>query len=451
MKYLLGINIVLLLFITASCSKAGKPKGTSIPATLVTNENILAKTLLYTEWSTISEIVSMPYTELRNSLISDLGSKCNNSLSSLQAMSDYNLAWSSLMYKFLHDSETKTQSELQAMSLDDFRNTIINSNAENTSNTEAQLQSYTNNKNLNIAYQWWLTKNSSTKMIIDKLNNIAGSNPSFGMRDNRSVTMDVLRVVKADEAFIYLGVYHSMVSDNQFKLYLAGSNDLRSWTFITELGDRAHQGDIKKWNDGYLVVNERDTIQGSNNIQIRYYSSYAHLIANIPTIKKAISRTFSNFAEGTPDIRSVEGNSPSSSNIEIGYHFYDKGIRDQQAIGILHNFSEWRTWIDEISNYNIQQMGYYGNIGGRSGFNYLGNYVLQEAQKTSNDWSSWRLLFGDGAFYCTLNLRTPLGSTSFANPGIALVGTNKFAVTSFLPSQGNQNGEIGELLYTVQF
>jgi hypothetical protein len=48
-------------------------------------------------------------------------------------------------------------------------------------------------------------------------------------------------------------------------------------------------------------------------------------------------------------------------------------------------------------------------------------------------------------------MSTPLGSTSFANPGIALVGPNKFAVTSFLPSQGNQNGETGELLYTVQF
>lgn len=444
-------SVIILFFVISSCSKDSVTKDTSIPVTLIKNENILAKTLLYTEWSTVPEIMSMSYADMRNTLISDLVTKCTNSLSSLQAINDNNLSWSSLMYKFIRDSKTKTESELQTMSLDDYRNSIISANASNTNISVSQLQSYTNSKNLNVAYNWWFYKNGSTKLVIDQFNNIAGSNPSFSKKDNRSVTMDVLRVVKADEAYIYLGVYHSMVSDNQFKLYLAGSNDLNNWTFITELGDRAHQGDIEKWGTGYLVANEQDTIQGSNNIQIRYYSSYANLIVNKPSNKKSISRTFSNFAEGTPDIRMIVGNSPSSSHILIGYHYYENGIRDQQAIGILHNFSDWRTWKDEISNYNIQQMGYYGNIGGRSAFNHLGNYVLQEAQKTSNDWSSWRLLLGDGAFYYSLNMSTPLGSTSFANPGIALVGTNKFAVTSFLPSQGNQNGETGELLYTVQF
>lgn len=263
--------------------------------------------------------------------------------------------------------------------------------------------------------------------------------------------MDVLRIVKADEVYTYLGVYHSMVSTNQFKLFLAGSNDLINWTFIAELGDRAHQGDIEKWGNGYLVANEQDPIQGSNNVQIRYYSSYTNLIANNPSNSKSISRSFSSFAEGTPDIRKVEGSRPSSSNIVIGYHFYENGIRDQQAIGILSNFSEWRTWLDVISNYNIQQMGFKGNIGARSGFNHLGNYTLQEAQIISGDWSSWRILFGDGAFYYTLQPKTPSGSSSFANPGIAPIGNNAFAVTSFMPSQGNKNGEIGELLFTVQF
>lgn len=452
MKYILGFMIALPLFIY-SCSKDSVPdKETSHIAALVKNENILAKTLLYTEWSTVPAIMSMPYADLRNSLISDLDSKCYNQLSSLQTMNDYDLAWSSLMYKFLLDSGTKTESELQAMSLDDYRNTIINLNVSNTGNSITQLQGYANNKNLNIAYRWWFYKNSPTKLKIDKFNNIAVSTPSFGKRDNRSVTMDVLRVVKADEAYTYLGVYHSMVSGSEFKLYLAGSNDLNSWTYITELGDRAHQGDIKKWGAGYLIANEQDTIQGSNNVQIRYYSSYANLIANNPSNTKSISRSFSSFAEGTPDIRKVEGDTPSASHIVIGYHYYDNGIRDQQAIGILYNFSDWRTWKDEVSNYNIQQMGYYGNIGGRSGFIHSGKYVLQEAQITSGDWSSWRLLFGDGAFYYTLNFTTPMGSTSFANPGIALVGgTNTFVVTSFMPSQGNQSGERGELLYTIQF
>ena len=453
MRHILCFVIALPLMIIG-CSNADtvNDNDTSPTATLVKNEDILAKTLLYTEWSAVPAVMSMPYADLRNSLISVLAGKCNNPLSSLQTMRDYDLAWSSMMYKFLIDSGTKTAPELKTMSLDDYRNTIIDLNTKNTSYSVSELQGFANNRNLNIAYKWWFYKNISTKSKIDKLNNIAGSDPSFGKRDNLSVTMDVLRVVKADEAYIYLGVYHSMVSDGQFKLYLAGSNDLNSWTYITELGDRAHQGEIKKWGTGYLIANEQDPVQGSNNVQIRYYSSYASLIANSPSNDKSISRSFSGLAEGTPDIRIVEGNNPSASHILIGYHFYDNGIRDQQAFGILKNFSEWKTWKDEVSNYNIQLMGYNGNIGGRSGFTHSGNYVLQEAQVTSGDWSSWRLLFGDSAFYYTLIMTTPLGSTSFANPGITLVnGTNTFAVTSFMPSQGNKNGETGELLYTIQF
>ncbi len=457
MKNLFCIVIALSLFII-SCSKENVEttksgeKNTLQKEALVANENILAKTLLYTEWSTVPTIMSLSYNYLRNTIVSNLDNKCNDLLTTLSGMNDSDLAWGSLMYKFLLDAGTKTAPELLSMSLDDFRNTIISLNASNTAYTVGQLQGFANNKNLNIAYGWWFYQNSSTKSKIDKINNIAGSGPSFDKKDSRSVGMDVLRVVKADEVYTYLGVYHNQVNANHFKLNLAGSNDLISWTFITEIGDRAHQGDIEKWGTGYLVANEQDPIEGSNNVQIRYYSSYANLIVNNPSNNKSISRTFSSLAEGTPDIRKVEGSGPASSHIEIGYHYYDNGVRDQQAIGILYNFSTWRTWKDEISNYNIQQMGYNGNIGGRSGFTHSGNYVLQEAQITSGDWSSWRFLFGDGAFYYTLHPTTPLGSTSFANPGIALVsGTNTFAVTSFMPTEGNKSGEIGDLLYTVQF
>ena len=453
MRLFFWIVLIFPLIIT-SCSKdktvAGG--GTLPPKTLVANENILAKTLLYTEWSTVPATLSMTRSDMRNSLISDLASKCKNTLVSLQGMSDYDLAWSALMYKFLIDSGTKSASELKNMSLDDFRNTVISLNAAHTDNSVSKLQNYGNNLNLNITYSWWFYQNSSSRLMIDKFNDVSGSGPSFNKKDSRGSGMDVLRIVKADEDYTYLGIYHSMVSDGHFKLYLAGSKDLLTWTFISEMGDRAHQGDIEKWGNGYLVANEQDVVQGSNNVQIRYYASYSDLIANNPSFSKSVPQTFSTLAEGTPDIRKVEGDSPEASYILIGYHFYDHGIRDQQAFGILHNFTEWRTWIDEISNYNIQEMGYLGNIGARSGFIHAGNYVLQEAQLTSGDWSSWRLLFGNGAFYYTLHPATPSGSISFANPGIAqLNGANSFAVTSFLPSQGNQNGEPGELLYQVNF
>ena len=415
------------------------------------NENIIAKTLLYTGWLSVPDIMSKSYNDLRNVLISLVSSKCNNSLASIQALSDDELAWSSLMYKFLLDGG-KNATELLNMSLDDNRNTVITLNNQNAGLTISTLQSYSNAQNLNIAYQWWFSKNSSTKHKIDKLNSITTTGTSFDLKDDKSIGMDVLRIIEADEtSYKYLGVYHSQVSSNHFVLHLAGSNDLKIWHYINDIGNRSHQGDIKKWGNGYLIANEQDLVAGSNNIRFRFFSSYSNLIANIASSDLSIPRTFSTFAEGTPDIRTIIGNDPSTSHIVIGFHYYDNGVRDQIAIGILNNFTSWRAWKDDISNYNIQLMGYGGNIGGRSGFTSQGDYVIQEAQKFSNDWSSWRLLLGDGAFYYTLNPVTPKGSTSFANPGIALIGPDKFALTSFMPTEGNQSGERGELLYTVDF
>jgi len=134
LRYILSFIFALPLLMN-SCSNANMvtDKDTSPTATLVKNEDILAKTLLYTEWATVPSIMSMPYADLRNSLISVLAGKCNNPLSSLQSMRDYDLAWGSLMYKFLIDSGTKTDPELKTMSLDDYRNTIIDLNTRNTS------------------------------------------------------------------------------------------------------------------------------------------------------------------------------------------------------------------------------------------------------------------------------------------------------------------------------
>ncbi|MGQ7867852.1 hypothetical protein [Sunxiuqinia sp. sy24] len=446
-------NFICILFVFflgfVGCSKQNDDR---LPEqTPLENENILAKTLLYTEWASAPTVMSMDYIDMRTTLISSLDNRCGDALSFLQGKDDVDLCWGAMMHKFLFEANIFSAQQLADMTLEDYRTSIVDLNAAKTVFPISELQKKSSIRNLSIAYGWWFFQNISTRQKIEKLNNVESTQPSFDMNDDNGRVMDVLRIVKADESYIYLGVYHAMANTNQFILYLAGSDDLRNWTNITELGDRSHQGDIKKWGDGYLIANEQDPIEVSNNIRVRYFASYADLVENKPSNDKTISQTFSNLAEGTPDIRKVEGSSPGSSHILIGYHYYDNGIRDQQAFGILHNFSEWRTWKDEVSNLTIQEMGYTGNIGGRSAFNHGGNYVLQEAQITSGDWSSWRLLFGNGAFYYTLQPQTLLGSTSFANPGITSVGADKFVVTSFLPTEGNASGEIGELLYTVQF
>lgn len=456
-KLIIFFSLPFLLLIGCTSEELEKvqiiEKGKQLRVSPPTNESILAKTLLYTKWADVPSIMANSYNDLRNTVISNLDVKCNNSISSLQSMSDYDLAWAALMHKFLLDGAYRTSSQLQNMSLDDYRNTIISLNSTNSSFTLSQLQAFDNAKNLNVAYSWWFVRTgSATKAKIDALKNISGSSPRrFDSKDNRNIGMGCLSIVKADEVYTYLGVYHALITGNQFKLYLAGSNDLINWTYLAELGDRSHQGAINKWGTGYIVANEQDPTSGLNNVRVRYYASYNNLLANNASNSIVLSRNFSATAEGTPDIRTVIGSTPGSSHIVIGFHYYNNNVQDQTAIGILYNFTSWRAWKDEISNYNISQMGFNGNFGDRGSFTHNGDFVLQEAQITANDWSSWRMLFGDGAFYTNVSPTTPAGSISYANPSISAIGTNNFVVTSFLPTEGNMNGERGELIYSVAF
>ena len=248
-KIVASLGIVILIFLSA-CKTAENEEDQEIPD-LIRNEHILAKTLLHTQWISIPSIMSMSYAEMRNSLISKLDEKSGDSASSLQKLSDKDLCRGALMYKFLLEAEFRSPQQLLTMTLDDFQNAVIEQNGKNTGISLAQLQAYGKNENLKIAYNWWFYKNAQTKQIIDKLNNVSGSNPTFDLKDNDKNGMDVLRIVKADEAYVYLGVYYAMANENHFKLYLAGSNDLKNWVKITELSDRSHQGDIKKWGTGY--------------------------------------------------------------------------------------------------------------------------------------------------------------------------------------------------------
>lgn len=440
------ILLSFLIFISSCLKETDRTDSEIMP--LIKNENILVKTLLFMDWSSLSSIMSSSYQEKRNLLITKLDEKCATSLNVFQSMPDIDLCWSVMTYRFLLDYGYEPE-RLSSMTLDDFRNTLVELNVTNNGNSRKTYESMKIDRNLKIAYQWWFTTDTATKNIIEHLNNVKDGNPVYGLKDNQGITMDVLRITKADEVYVYLGVSHAMVSDGRFKLYLSGSNDLIHWTRITELGDRSHQGDIEKWGDGYLIANEEDLIQGSNNIRIRYYSSYNDLSLNIPSFDKSIPRSLAPTAEGTPDIQRIEGGSPDNSHILIGFHYYENNVHDQQAFGILKDFSDWKVWIDVLSNQQIQEMGFLGNIGSRNSFTFGGSYVLLEAQLTPHDWSSWRILLGNGAFYYPLKLTTTLRSTSFANPGITQVGNNSFVITSFMPSQGKKIEETGELLYRI--
>lgn len=438
---------ILCLFV--NCERSINESQT--PIEINRNENLLIKVLLHTDEMPISIINSSSYVDLRNTVINNIKETISQSESSLQNLNDSDLSWVTIMLKFLVESEIRNKSQLRDMTLNECKDVVILENAKNTSYSSSYYESKSLIENLNTAYQWWFKKNPSISTLINNLNNVARNNPIHNLKDDRNMGMDVLRIVKANEKdFIFLGISHYMVKNNEFRLSLSGSNDLRNWTFISDMGVRAHQGDIEKWGDGYLIVNEQDIVQGSNNIQVRFFSSYEDLKNNKPSYDKSIERTFALSAEGTPDIRKIEGESPEKSHILIGFHYYEDMIKDQLAFGILKNFNEWKAWKDPIANYNIKQMGLEGNIGGRDYFNYLNStYVLQEAQISRGDWGGWRLLIGNGFFYHILQPVTSLRSMSFANPGILSLGEGKFVVTSFMHSAGNAAEETGELIYHI--
>lgn len=442
--------LIFTFFFFINCGRGSDNLPTTVEK--IRNENMLVKTLLYTEGFPISKIISSTYVDLRNFVISNLKETISQSESSLQNFNDSDLCWTVIMLRFIVESGIRNEEQLRNMTLDDCKKVLIQENTKNTSYSSNYYESKSIAENIIIAYEWWFKKNSSIRILIDKLNNIAENDPIHKLKDNRNISMDVLRIVKANEDFVYLGVSHYMVSDGEFKLSLSGSNDLKNWTFISDIGNRAHQGDIEKWGDGYLIVNEQDLVQGSNNIQVRFFSSYKDLKNNNPSYDKSIKRTFAPSAEGTPDIRRIEGKSPAESYILIGFHYYEDMIKDQLAFGILKNFNEWKAWKDIISNHNIAQMDFDGNIGGRDYFNYSNStYVLQEAQINRGDWGAWRLLIGNGIFYHTLQPVTFHNSTSFANPGILSIGQNRLAVTCFMHGAGNKPEETGELLYCIDF
>jgi hypothetical protein len=414
------------------------------------NESILVKTLLLNKWLIVPQIYKSSYDTLRCKLISEIVDRTAIPEKKLIKLLDEELSSIALTYGFFLKAEIKTVKTLKLMSRQDLLQILIEINKKKTTYLTSYLKDFSMEENLRIAYQWWLPQKNASLII--QINEIVIDKSYFQVKDNHQRAIEVLKIVKADEDdFKYLGVYHSMVSKNHFKLYLAGSNDLKSWIRITSLGDRLHQGDIKKWGNGYLLVNEEDKKEGSNNIKVRFYESYKDLCANQSKNNISLSRTFSSFAEGTPDIREIYGKTPEDSHLLFGFHYFNNKDVDYQAIGILKDFKAWKAWKDIITDKNIIEMGFKGNIGGRYSFNNQGQtYVLQEAQIKKNDFSTWRLLIGTDAHFTKLNIKTPKGSTSFANPSITKIENEAFVISTFLPTEGNRKRENGQLIYTFK-
>lgn len=80
--------------------------------------------LLLNGWRTMSELNTMSADDMRNTLIVELNKASTDTIPSLQGRNDTQLTWHAIMYYFLLD-EGHTAASLAQMSLDDQRNTMI--------------------------------------------------------------------------------------------------------------------------------------------------------------------------------------------------------------------------------------------------------------------------------------------------------------------------------------
>lgn len=261
----------------------------------------------------------------------------------------------------------------------------------------------------------------------------------FAAKDNLGVGLDCLKIVQAGPKR-YFGVYHSLQGD-AFELRLVESTDLLTWTYRTTLDTHAHQGTLMATKHGILLAHEKDSPEG-NWIRLRRFTDWAALAENRSNWTFDIPRRLSRWAEGTPSIRSADW-SADGPRIELSFHYLTERGIDRQAQGSLDG-TFWRAYPDTWLNARIDQIGVKGNFGDRD---HTEGIELYEAQWRKYDWATWRIFAREGDQLRQLRIRTPAGSTSFANPTVTKLklpdGSRGFVWTLFLPSEGARGGEAG--------
>jgi len=153
-------------------------------------------------------------------------------------------------------------------------------------------------------------------------------------------------------------------------------------------------------------------------------------------------------AEGTPSFESVniKDHDLDRSEIKMRFHYFKDGNVDQQAIGTLSGFFDWKTEPLVRINSNLLDMGYNGNLGSRSRFQMNNtDYYLIESQITKNLWNSFRIVLTKGVSTPLWQLDFNLPDKykdwkSFANPKITKLkkpdGSELFLISIFVHGHG---------------
>jgi len=297
--------------------------------------------------------------------------------------------------------------------------------------------------------------------LATRMADLAGAeHVTYDLHASDGSRMDALDVVTAgDGPGAYLGVAHREV-DGRFVTALFSSPDLRSWTRVRDLVDRASQPALAALPGGaWLLAVEIDEPEpdGVRRGHLRFlrYPSLDALRGGDPDWRFDAPRTQSTVDgafEGTPSLGAV-----TATTADVGFHHLDSEFVDRNDRGVLSGIGTatpgWTTRRATAVDAPLLRQGLAGNLGDRDELTLDGAALtVVEGQRVARDFATWSVYVLDGAGTDAqrVTFRTPGGSTSFGNPTASVVplpdGGSGLVVTAFAFSEGAASGEAGELL-----
>lgn len=286
---------------------------------------------------------------------------------------------------------------------------------------------------------------SKDKILFNTLQNIKDSDGfSYQAMDDKDNSLDCIKIIPYQND-TFLGVYHTLNPSKQFDVHLSISTNILEWKFQCTIGVNASQPTILIYNQKIYVLWEQEP---ENHLQLNIYENLYSLLNNTPLHRISLPRKLSSFAEGTPNFYSI-----NDTLISIGFHYYKNGVVDRIAMGELKNLIEWNELDDKAVNESFMNYCIFGNIGDRDFLNFNNkSYLILEAQKAKNDFSTWRIFLYDidQNISIPLNIKTHFGSKAFSNPTVTIAqlnGKKTLIASYFIPHEGAEENEDGSLIF----
>lgn len=414
-------------------------------------------TLFYLRMVTLPNLMTLSAAGLRKKVGGALLYSRNESLDSYNTGE---LAGAMLTQNVLRAKYSDPEKQLNELTLREQREAVLALNREKLSNEYSLsfLDKLSTYENARLAYKWYL--NSSLHQFMSAFENIKAAKRTFSAHSEWTADevagqgLHGLQVVPRQGS--YYGVYHALVKNNTgtaFNLYLAKSADLKEWTTVSMIEGHASMGKLYEVLGGVLLLYEKGDEARGVSVAAHFYDSWDNFTRSAPPAMSFVSsQTISKIAEGSPNLLAVEGDDPRSCRLSISFYYNSgTGPMDQYGLAVLTNFDTWQTAPALIPNEWLAKEGFNGRVGDQASFIVDGKrWFVLVAQENPNDWSSWRILVGDGLGFIRANLRTPLHSKSFAHAFVTTDG-DSFITTAFLPNEPcNSDREVGELIYSFK-